>query len=97
MVGRTYGERTKHLLVLNQRKADAPGLAGGVANALRGLLIIPGLSQKDIWNELLRVSIVEREPGGLDLDHLAVTAVYAGRSSIPGVNSSTSLHGSGFR
>jgi hypothetical protein len=28
---------------------------------------------------------------------LAVTAVYAGRSSIPGVNSSTSLHGSGFR
>jgi hypothetical protein len=70
VVERTYRERTKHLLMLDQRKADA---AGGVVNALSGLLIIPGLSQKDNWNERLRVSIVERKPGGLDLDHQAMT------------------------
>ena len=48
-------------------------MAGGVVNALGGLLIIPWLSQKDIGNELLRVSIVEREPCRLDLDHQAMT------------------------
>ena len=71
-------------LVLNHRKADAAGMAGGVVNALGGLLIIPWLSQKDIGNELLRVSIVEREPCRLDLDHQAMTAekdVIRGRKS----------------
>ena len=45
-------------LMPNHRQADAAGMAGGVVNALGGLLIIPWLSQKDIGNELLRVSIV---------------------------------------
>ena len=60
------------LLMLNHRQADAARLSRGVVNALGGLLIIPWMSQKNIGNELLRVSIVEREPGGLDLDHHAV-------------------------
>jgi putative intracellular protease/amidase len=64
--------------VLNHRKADAAGMAGGVVNALGSPLIIPWLSQKYIGNELLRVSIVEGEPGGLDLDHQAMT-VTSGR------------------
>jgi len=70
--------------VLNHRKADAAGMAGGVVNALGSLLIIPWLSQKYIRNELLRVSIVEWEPGGLDLDHQAMTGekdVIRGRKS----------------
>jgi hypothetical protein len=45
-------------LVLNHRKADTAGMAVWVVNALGSLLIISWLSQKNIGNELLRVSIV---------------------------------------
>ena len=71
MVSRNAQSQRKQIvhLVLNHRKADAAGMAGGVVNALGSLLIIPWLSQKYIRNELLRVSIVEGEPGGLDLHY----------------------------
>jgi hypothetical protein len=70
--------------VLNHGKADTAGMAGWVVNALGSLLIISWLSQKNIGNKLLRVSIVQGEPGGLDLDHQMMTAekdVIRGRKS----------------
>ena len=56
-------------------QADEAGCAGGSPDALRGLLVVGGFGVKDVGDEGLRVAVVEREEGGLDLDHDAVSGL----------------------
>ena len=44
----------------------------GTINAMRGLLIVRLLGFKNIGDKLLRVTIDDRKPGALHLDHDAV-------------------------
>ena len=56
----------------NQRQFEKALFAGAVINALHGLLIILRLGKEYIGNESLRVSVVERKPTGLHLNHDAM-------------------------
>jgi len=64
----------------DQWEFDEGGLAGGVVDALGGFAKIGGLGPKGVRDESLRIAIVEREPGGLDLHHDAV----AGQKNVIG-------------
>ena len=57
----------------NYRQVDETGLAFGAVHALRGFYVIIGAREKDIGHKRLWIAVVEREPGGLNLHHDAVT------------------------
>ena len=55
-----------------EREFDEACLARRMVDALRGLFIILRVCQENVRNECLRIAVVERKPGGLDLHHHAV-------------------------
>src|SRR5438045_6027779 len=54
------------------RKRDVRGIAARAKDSLGGRLKIRFLCQEDVRDEFLRIPIVQREPGALDLDHEAM-------------------------
>src|SRR5882762_3939378 len=56
----------------DQRQLNESGLAGCMVDALRGLAKVAGLGPENVGNESLWIAVVQRKPGGLDLDHDAV-------------------------
>src|SRR5215831_9679413 len=58
---------------VNDWQFDEAGVAGRVINPLCCFLIVLHLSEENVANERLRIAVVQREPGGLNLYHDAMS------------------------
>src|SRR6266567_1560988 len=54
------------------RKSDVRGIAARAKDSLGGRLKIRFLYQENVRDKLLRIPVVQREPGALNLDHDAM-------------------------
>ena len=57
----------------NHRQVDVAGLTLGVVHALRRLHVIFGARKKNVGHKRLRITVIQREPTGLNLHHDPVT------------------------